>query len=1588
MLNKFRYYQEEANLSICNNLLHNDKCIIKMFCGTGKSLLMRKCDIISNKQLVVFVFPSLSLIEQFYDTYLCDFQKKNILKISSESESTTNPTKIQKFLSKLSKKIICITYQSYNVLIENLNKKKIDVCIYDEAHHAVGQTYQKLIFENNFCLKQLFFTATPKNSNGIVMYSKENNVINMCGDLVYDYSYLQGTLEGYLNPFDLMIDLYTENTNKSIYEAIARCILTTKNNRVLTFHSDVNTDRNTSVINFVNNSNFETIFNNIQKKDFPEMFQYFKKINIIPFDASIDMKTRKQILEDFDNTSNEDIFIICSCETIGEGIDTKNANMCVFVDPKSSYVKIIQNIGRIVRKKFNENKPNSSVLIPCYVDKTKYECCKDDPVKCDEIIRQDGDFDDILNVISALKQEDEDLYDLLLNYSNKYSFKEIETNLKNQKYEILENDDLNGDLLLSLEYLLNENENENEKNIELNFENYEDCDNDEEIIEMVAEENNVCIEIHSNSLENPIKSYNRENKENGIIRLFKNDENEDNEDEGLYKCIIRKNNLKRINKDAIHSPNKNNKFKLNIHSNSDIQVLWNIKNDLDIIDKFSSCVIDCQVIDKWLENFENLKSFIDLNKKLPSKNKEEKYLCDWLINQKRYYKKQINRMKDEDKRQIWKDFIGEYKEYFITDEEKWLDNLEKLKSFININNKVPSKNTEKSLCYWFQDQKYYYKNNEGFVKNKEKKNLWEDFIEEYKEYLNNNNSEEKWFEKFEKLKGFIDFNKKIPSDENEDEKKNKTWLINQKSYYKKQINRMKDEKIRQIWKNFSEEYKEYFITDEEKWYNKFEELKSFINLNKIVPKKEENYDLFSWYYVQKRSYKNNEQAMKDTDKRILWEELLEIINKYIFEEWYNYFEKLKSFIKNNKKNPQRSEQNDLSRWTRNQIYNYENNKCLFKYENIKTLWKDFIEEYKGYFNFISDEEKWYNKFEELKGFINLHKKLPSKNEEEKLHSWLENQKNKYKYDKGIIKDEYKKKLWKIFIEEYKEYFITDKEEWFNNFEKLKGFIDLHKKIPSKTKKEEQKLCNWINSQKQNYKNNDRCMKDEKIKKIWKDFSEEYKEYFIALEEKWFNKFENLKSFIDLHKKPPTENTEKTLCNWFQDQKYYYKNNEGFVKDKEKKILWEEFIEKYKEYSMSDEEKWYNNFENLKIFIDLHKKLPSKNEKETLYNWLGTQKQNYKNNKLSMKDKDKKTLWENFLEEYKEYFITLQEKWFNKLEKLKGFIDLYKKLPLESKKEEKDLNLWLGNQKNKYKYYKGNMKNKKIRQIWEDFLEEYKEYKEYLNNVNNEENETITISISETSSIKEEEIDEESDEEEEIIIKVKKPVIKNMDLNKGSILKSSTTNSKKSMKSKKERVKTEISILHQRYKTLTSNNLHNEFKNNEDLWVSYHKIAEENEKTFPENEIPRNKIIEELEKIKTKRTKKVVDMGCGKAYISKHFDNDIRFDFINYDHVSINDKIISCDISKLPLEDDSIEICILCLSMWGSNCKEYIKEAERVLESNGKLYIIEPTKRWSNKDENGIIIEEGKKLKELLEENRFQIMKEEIKKFVFYECIKN
>ena len=142
------------------------------------------------------------------------------------------------------------------------------------------------------------------------------------------------------------------------------------------------------------------------------------------------------------------------------------------------------------------------------------------------------------------------------------------------------------------------------------------------------------------------------------------------------------------------------------------------------------------------------------------------------------------------------------------------------------------------------------------------------------------------------------------------------------------------------------------------------------------------------------------------------------------------------------------------------------------------------------------------------------------------------------------------------------------------------------------------------------------------------------------------------------------------------------------------------------------------------------------------------------------------------------------------------------------------------------------------------------------------------------------------------------------------------------------------------------------------------------------------MIHYLNTLPGKKRKVVADLGCGKAEINQYFKENDRFVFHNFDHHSDHDLVISRDIKHIPLEDYSVDIAILSLAMWGSNCKEYIQEAYRILDTGGTLLIAEPYKRWNKLDEQDKPVN---KLVKLLE--KFTIIQNEERKFMFIECRK-
>jgi superfamily II DNA or RNA helicase len=822
-----RPYQVKA----IQNILLEQKCLTKMFCGTGKSIIIANVIKHEKKNLSVVVFPSLALIQQYWNDYVGKYFKK-YKKISISSleergedgeitiESITDSKKIKQFLKYSSDKIVLVTYQSFEVLLNNLNGQKIGIVCYDEAHHVTSPKYQKLVFGTPHFEKEVFFTATPKNENGITMFDRDDPSKSMCGPVAYEYTYLQALYDAtgpYVNEFEICIDMYTENTNSSIYEAMSRAILTKDTSRVLSFHSGVNGESNTNVWNFVNEAEFQAAFDKVLKNEFPEKASYYQKpITFKGMDGKTPPDERKVMLKSLGETPSNEIYIISSCETIGEGVDTKKANMCVFADPKSSITKIIQNIGRVVRP--NPECHVSTILIPCWVNMENYAAANGDRVKQDELIRQQmrsekGDYASILNVLGALRQEDPELYEMCLDYSD-------------SREDVSEAED---------------DDNESEADTESDSASDSDSDTEDR-----RQPKRIRMSIHQNDA---IQMLWGVKGELDFSQKFCSVVIECEVSYGVEKWKESLTYMKKYFDDNKEFPYSTKEKKLNTwifsqkrNYNADITKSQFIIKTPEIHILWTETINDpkyneylCDLLEKWKYKLAKVKVYIDANKKTPSnsdKNKEVKSFAMWIGTQKKNYDINITKskriMKTPEIHILWTKTMNDpkYQDYFGNLNEIWRYTLKKVKKYIDDNQRRPSQTDEdtdiKQLSHWIGTQKKNYNPDitkcKVILADEDIHLLWTETINnpKYKAHLIINKVEE-WKLMLKRLKDYIFINNKTPSngDKNKDIKSLGSWYTKQKSNYNEDIQKckegMKNPEIYALWTDFINEPKPKLI---------------------------------------------------------------------------------------------------------------------------------------------------------------------------------------------------------------------------------------------------------------------------------------------------------------------------------------------------------------------------------------------------------------------------------------------------------------------------------------------------------------------------------------------------------------------------------------------------------------------------------------------------------------------------------------------------------------------------------------------------------------------------------------------------------
>jgi superfamily II DNA or RNA helicase len=1013
--------------------------------------------------------------------------------------------------------------------MDAVSDARIGLACFDEAHRTTSPEYSKLVYSDEYRVKyekQVFFTATPVNANGITMFDRDRDEMGTygdCGPLASEYTYLQGLRDGHLSLFELRVDLYTQDTVANMYECIARAILTTGNTRVLTFHADAAEDSKseTSVLRFVDKAKFMEAFRSVCAKEFPDQVGKFTVSNVTFTAITADTKNKDAILGAFETCTDDEIYIVSSCRTIGEGVDTKKANMCVFVDPKSSPKDIIQNIGRICRKIAGVERQPATVLIPVCIGWEKYVAAGDDAETQDKLIREqlndreNGDYNAIMNVCAALKQEDPELYELCLKYPSNFTESERKHALESQKKRNDPDDYVYG----------------------------------EEIDELV--EDGERVEIHTSNVDVPIvyRGFDEEDDdedERPIQRFYEvEEENDDGEMETRYHRIVPLNDdeeeedlTRRMN-----PPKMTNRPRMNIHTNDEIKLIWKM-GDVALGDQFGSGVLECQDerLDNdelWMENHQKMCEFIDENGKVPnkrSKDLSEKKLGIWIGNQKRNYDENgcnfsKHRMKNPEIWNIWTETLAnpKYAKHLVIDwVQDWKNTHHKMCEFIDSNKKSPSYGSkdpsEKKLGSWISNQKGNYNSvgpefSKNIMKNfPETWQIWTETIADpkYNKHLVVD-FVKAWKNNHKNVCEFIETNCRSPSPHSKHpaEKILGNWISTQKtnynprgSEYSKQIMNTNPE-IWQIWTETiaDPKYNKHLVVDFVKaWKNNHKNVCEFIEKNRralsTIAKNRDEKKMGGWVSTQKDNYNANGSEMSKGIMKTnpeLWQIWMNTLadpryNKHLVIDpvqiWKNSHKKICAFIDKNGRAPSMGskihDDKILGSWigTQKQQYNEsgpEYSDRIMKTPEIWKLWSDLIVDPKYCEALYGILENWKNSHKKMCEFIEKNGKTPSSESkdvlEKKIGQWILRQRSDYdaigsEMSKGIMKN---LEIWKTWTdtladEKYSEKLLTPTQEWKNKHKMMCECIDSTGHAPSSHSKDYvcKTLGAWVINKKSKY----------------------------------------------------------------------------------------------------------------------------------------------------------------------------------------------------------------------------------------------------------------------------------------------------------------------------------------------------------------------------------------------------------------------------------------------------------------------------------------------------------------------------------------
>ena len=382
--------------------------------------------------------------------------------------------------------------------------------------------------------------------------------------------------------------------------------------------------------------------------------------------------------------------------------------------------------------------------------------------------------------------------------------------------------------------------------------------------------------------------------------------------------------------------------------------------------ELNNFIIDIKTIKSWDERLQDLIDFINYKNKLPSISKKNDNstmnLALWFFRQQNNYKNKLSVFKKNIFITKWNNFKNLYPNLFNenTIEEEWIKHYNSVDKYINDNNILPpekgNNSTEQTsyLARWITNQKNKYKDNS--FNNENLYNKWSELRNKYPKKFTT--IEEDWDANFKQLEDFIKLEGKLPlrirSKNEKKKRKNITedsldgkWFHYQNKNYKQKKDMFKRSEYCKKFEEFMQRYPNLFITNETKWFDKLNYIKTYIIENRELPK-------LDWLNVQSSLSKKRIKIFKNDTIFNDWNKFITENKEYFLNDediWNNKYNLLISFIEKKERLPIKFKDDPelglLSKWIydQNRFYILAPKNGVMSNIKYKIIWKTFIDKY-------------------------------------------------------------------------------------------------------------------------------------------------------------------------------------------------------------------------------------------------------------------------------------------------------------------------------------------------------------------------------------------------------------------------------------------------------------------------------------------------------------------------------------------------------------------------------------------------------------------------------------------------------------------